>query len=431
MIGREKLFEILHEWNIWDGKQLAAGFERELTKKVVTFFDVPEVVVLKGVRRSGKSTLMFQLINELLKQGRKPTEILYVNFEEPIFAGETDLSLLNEIYTTYREYLNPKGPAWLFLDEIQRIHGWERWVRGVKEKERIKIFVTGSSSALLSKEFSSLLTGRHISFDVFPLSYREFLKFKGVEGEVGKNVFGKKRELKFHLEEYIKWGGFPEVVLNKNALVKRTLLKQYFEDIVYRDIVSRFNIRDIISLKRLAVYYTTNIGNKISFRKLGRDLDVPADVIRKYSSFLAESYLVNFVPIFSYSLRKQMRNEKKVYTVDSGIRNAVGFIFSKDRGRNIENIVYLELLRRGYDIFYWEDTHEVDFLCEMDRKKGLINVFSDGYDLKARERKGVVDAANSLGIKSVTIITEDIAEKIREKAVQIEILPLYRWLLSD
>ena len=430
-MDKSKLLEILYEWNIWSGKKLNTGFRREIVERLLKFIDLPEVLVFKGVRRSGKSTLMFQVIYEILNRGVNPKQTLYVNFEEPFFAGETSLNLMEQIYGVYREHLNPDDLAWIFLDEVQTIPGWERWVRGIQEREkgRVKILVTGSSSALLSREFSTLLTGRHVSFEIFPFSFKEFLLTKNIEINDKKDIYGKKRRIKYHLGDYINWGGFPEVTLNQSEEVKKTLLKQYFEDILYHDVVERFRIRDVITLKRLAVNYLTNVGNLMSFRKLGRDLEIPPDTVRKYNGFLEEAYLIGFLPLFSYSYRKQLRNERKVYVIDTGMRNAVGFIFSKDLGRNIENIVYLELRRRGTDIYYWRNDREVDFVIHEKGKKVLLNV-STGMEIKEREKEGLVMGAKALGIQKVLLITEDTERKIKEKGVVMQYTPLYRWLLG-
>ena len=228
-----KLFEILNSYNrFWATGRIDTGIPRDLLVRCIRQLNKKEAVLLKGVRRSGKSTLMAQMIGALFENGKKPAQVLRINLEEPLFAAEYSIELLEQIYRLYREKIYPSGRCYLFLDEIQNIPEWERWVRGRGETENLKIVITGSSSRLLSREVGAKLTGRHVSFELFPLSFAEFLRFKGLQAGSIESYFEQKPVIRSLFAEYRKYGGFPEVVLRDEAEDKELLLKQYFEDIL-------------------------------------------------------------------------------------------------------------------------------------------------------------------------------------------------------
>jgi len=209
-----KLYEIISSYNrFWSTGSIDAGIERTILSSCLKQLDSKEVVVFKGVRRCGKSTLMAQVIRELLSRNVIATSILRVNLEEPLFSSEYAVELLEQIYRTYRERVQPEGKCWLFLDEIQNIPAWESWVRGRSETEDIKIFVTGSSSQMLSREIGTKLTGRHVSFEVFPLSFPEFLRFNKLEVGTELIYTTRKAAIRKLFNDYLKYGGFPEIVL--------------------------------------------------------------------------------------------------------------------------------------------------------------------------------------------------------------------------
>ena len=266
-----KIYDILALYNsYWSSGKIDAGIERDCLEPVMRQVDSKEVVVLQGARRSGKSTLMDQVVRNLLKGGFPPERILRVNLEEPLLATEYSIELLERVYRTYRERVMPEGRCVLFLDEVQNIDGWESWVRGRSETEDMKIFLTGSSARMLSREIGSKLTGRHVSFEIYPLSFREFLRFNDIEISSEADYAVRKAVVRNMLLEYMRHGGFPEVVLKKEATDKLLLLKSYFEDIVFRDVAARHEIRDTSNLMNLAVYLFTNIARKTSVNLLGK-----------------------------------------------------------------------------------------------------------------------------------------------------------------
>jgi predicted AAA+ superfamily ATPase len=434
MLTDAKILEILTKWNFWEKTSIDAGFPREITGDILTYIDSPEIIVLKGVRRSGKSTILFQMMNSLLAKGVRSKDILYVNFEEPLFIEYNGRNILERLYKVYKEQINPRKFSYIFLDEVQEAPEWEKWVRAKTELKEAKIAITGSSSKLLSTEFSTLLTGRNVSFAVYPLSFRELLYFKGIRNTLDSIFLTKNKSLiKNFLGEYMQFGGFPEIVLKETPEMKEKLLKQYFEDILYRDVVWRYKIRDIATLKNIALLYMTNISNLSSYNKIKNALDVPLDVVRNYSSYLSETYLVKEVMKHSFKVKEQLRNPKKVYTVDTGLRNAVSYRFSEDLGRIAENIVFLTLLRQDKDIYYYKNNREIDFLV----RKGvdienLIQVCMTNIEnSKAIERElnSIEEGMSGFKISNGIIITEDWEENIKCKKGMVTAVPLWKWLI--
>lgn len=430
-----KLIEILNSYNrFWATGGVEAGIPREVLERCARELNQKEILLLKGVRRSGKSTLMAQMIRTLLEKGKKPHQLLRVNLEEPLFAAEYSLELLEQIYRVYREKICPSGKCYLFLDEIQNIPEWERWVRGRSETENLKIIITGSSSRLLSREVGAKLTGRHVSFEIFPLSFSEFLRFKGVTVGSKTDYFERKPVIRNLFAEYRQYGGFPEVVLRKEPEDKELMLKQYFEDILHRDVVSRNEIRDTLTLQNLATYLMTTIGRLTSNTNLKRNFAVSQDKVENYTSALLESFLIYRLPKFETSLKKSLRARFKPYAIDTGLRNRVAFTFSEDSGWLAENIVLNHLRRRHEQIYYGSNGGEIDFLV----KEGLRIVQSiqvwqaDASEtmIPARELAAFESRSRSANPGECLLITNDLErmEKVGKK--EIRCVPLVLFLLG-
>lgn len=430
-----KLLEILNSYNrFWATGSIDAGIPREVLASCARELNQKEILLLKGVRRSGKSTLMAQMIRILLEKGQNPNQLLRVNLEEPLFAAEYSIELLEQIYRVYREKVCPAGKCYLFLDEIQNIPEWERWVRGRSETENLKIIITGSSSRLLSREVGAKLTGRHVSFDIFPLSFPELLRFHGLTVGSKADYFQQKPVLRNLFAEYRKYGGFPEVVLRKEPEEKELLLKQYFEDILHRDVVSRNEIRDTLTLQNLAVFLMTNIGRLTSATNLKRNLAVSQDKVENYTSALLESFLIYRLPKLEPSLKKSLRARFKPYSIDTGLRNRVAFTFSEDSGWLAENIVLNHLRKRHEQIYYGSNGGEIDFIV----KEGMRIVQSiqiwqadeSETTIPARELAAFESRSRSANPGECLLITNDLErmEKVGKK--EIRCVPLVLFLLG-
>jgi len=430
-----KLFEIISSYNrFWSTGTIDAGVTRDILPNCLGQLDSREVLVLKGVRRCGKSTLMAQIIRELLARNTQPTSILRVNLEEPLFSSEYSIELLEQIYRTYRERVQPEGKCWLFMDEVQNVPGWESWVRGRGETEDIKIFVTGSSSRMLSREIGTKLTGRHISFEVFPLSFREFLRFSGLEINDEFDYTARKPLIRNCFSEYLKHGGFPEVALKETGDHKELLLKNYFEDLLYRDIVTRYEIRDVANLRNLAVFLLTNVARQTSIAKLKNNFSISQDKTESYVSAIMESYLLFQLQKFSYSLKSTLRAGFKPYAIDTGLRNRVAFAFSEDLGWLVENVVFCHLKQRHEELYYHSNGGETDFVV----KEGMritrrIQVWYDDVSVTGipdRELTCFRKPLEGHEAAECILVTNDLEDVIETGATGVRCIPAAKFLLG-
>lgn len=435
-MDKNEVIKILSDWNFWE-KDLETGIDRTLyLSKIMDFLDTELVVVITGARRSGKSFLMRQVAKKLINSGINKNEILIINFEDPRFT-ELNVEVLQEIYEIYLEFLNPKRKPYIFLDEVQEVNGWEKWVRTTRELQKARIVISGSNAKLLSRELSSLLTGMHLDLTVYPLSFEEYLLFNNIQLKNKLDTINKQTEIKSSLRKYIEFGSFPEVVLHQQ---KKDILLRYYEDVLNKDLIKRFKIRKSEAIKSLAKYYLTNISNLVTFSSIEKYLDISADTIEKFSTYFEDAYILFFLKRFSFKVRQQDKSPKKVYCIDTGLANTVGFRFSENLGRLIENIVFLKLRKKmlktpELEIFYWKDQHhrEVDFVVKEKLKvKQLIQVCwnVENEKTKKREIKALIKAMNEFGLKEGLVITEDkeFEEKVNGK--KIKFLPLWQWLLN-
>jgi len=427
-----EIMEILVDWNFWR-RELDTGIERpELIKEMQRLSKINEIVVVSGARRSGKSTLILQFCKSLIQSEVRKENILIVNLEDPRFKN-LDLQLLNEIYETYLTELNPNKEHYVVLDEVQVVDQWERYARFLHENKKIHVIVTGSSSKLLSSEYSTVLAGRHVDMQVYPLSFKEFLKFKGIDIRENMDVISKRHEIKRQMQEYIKWGGFPKPTLLKEEQEKREVLAGYFKDIITKDVAMRYKIKEIGKLEELARYYISNTASLQSFNKIKNILNISLDTVERFSKYFSDAYLLFFVKKFSFSEKEQILNPRKVYCIDTGLRNAAGFVFTEDAGKLMENVAFVELKRRGKEIFYWKNKGEVDFVIKEGMKiKELIQVCYDieNSETKKREINALLEAMERFKLKNGMVLTWDYDGEEKVKGKKIRYIPLWKWLLS-
>jgi len=371
-MDKELIIEILKKWNPWEKKIETGIIRAKYVQKIYSYLERKEVIVLKGIRRSGKSTIIKQLISELIENNIDKTQILYINLDDYNFANSLSIPLFEEVLSAYKEYSGNKRKTYFFIDEVQKIEGWERWVRTKYDlEENIKFIVSGSSASLLSKELSALLTGRNLSFIIMPLSFMEFTNFKN-DGS---------------LEEYMQFGGFPEVVLEKSEEKKLFILNQYFEDIIHKDIVDRYDIRNAKQLVELARYLVGSTGSKVSLNKLSKVFGLSKDTLALYVSYMIDAYLLFEVTYFSYSakIKHDVTKLPKIYALDNGLVNVVNIRYSKNKGQMFENTVLLRLLEQFSEISYWSELKsEVDFVVS----KLAINATSED-EIPEREMRGL------------------------------------------
>ncbi|MFA5049489.1 MAG: ATP-binding protein [Candidatus Micrarchaeia archaeon] len=423
--------EKLVEWNPWweSGKVdfELQGKKRSDCRELLSSIDVKEVTIITGIRRCGKSTIMYQMINRLLERGINPEKILFVNLEDKKLSQDS----LDDIYAAYRKEINTGEKAYVFLDEIHKRAGWESWIRKKYDlKTNDKFVISGSCSYLLKKEYSTLLTGRNLSYEVFPLDFKEFLSFNGLEidnKKIGRGILTEKTRIEIlrYFENYLNFGGFPEILF-KPENFKIKLLSQYFDDILYKDIVDRHNLNSE-KAKDLALFFMNNLAGLMSLRNIRNSLGLSYDTAKDYLSYFKDAFLFFSVDHFSYSFKEQKTLPSKIYTIDGGLRNSVSFKFSKDEGKLIENLVFVELKRRGFYPYYWKNKKEVDFIVK-DNNQNLIAInVSYADEIDARELEGLKEFKKEfIKTKKLVIITKDV-EKVEEN---IEFIPIWKWLLE-
>lgn len=428
--------EILNDWNYWYRDFEEYVPRAEYFNTIRRFRKSGEIIVLTGIRRSGKSTLLKLEMQDLAQSVGKEA-LLYINFEEPRFGDSIDTGTLDQIFETYRETINPDGEVYLFLDEVQNVRSWEKWVRTAYELQKAKIYVTGSSSKLLSSEIATSISGRYLQLDVYPLTFREFLAFQNVECTNIMDYSAKKIEIHRLFAEYLRYGGFPRVAMVDVDLKKEELLS-YFNTILLKDILARFRIRSFDKLKNLVEYILTNDTKQNSINSIAKALKYNYEIVEGYLDYLRQVYMISELRNFSYSLKKQLISDTKYYAIDTGFVNAVSFSFSQNIGRLYENVVYNELMRRGNTIFFLnEGGKECDFVVRdgiANESNSVTEAYQVCYDLNEqnlqREISGLVMACRKFGLTRGYIITESTTKTIVEDGVEIRVVPIAVFLLG-
>lgn len=431
-MDKSLILGILNDWNYWK-KDLSVGIARHFfSEKIFQKAKTMEIIVIKGIRRCGKSTLLLQYCQNLIDEGVNKEDILIVNFEDPRFTG-LDLEALNKIYETYLTEFSPSKKHYVILDEVQVVTAWEKFARFLHENKKINVFVTGSNSKLLNSDYATVITGRHLDIQTYPLSFREFLIFNKVDIGDELDKISKRHVIQRNLKEFMKWGGFPKITLTVREDDKADLLKNYFRDILIKDIAARYKIKELQKLEELAKYYLTNISTLSSVNKISNILDISLGTVERFSGYLSDSYMISFIPKFSWKKKEQILNPKKVYCADVGLRNSVSFLFKEDYGRIAENIVYNHIYSEENEIFYWKGKQECDFIVKNGLKKyAAIQVCWNisRAETKERELNGLAEACKNLKLKEGIIITEDFEKEENFEGIKIKYIPLWKWLLE-
>jgi|Deesub1362A_J573_1020465.scaffolds.fasta_scaffold00005_385 hypothetical protein len=426
------------------------SMDKETIKELIILSQEQEVKLIKrdlkihfagrinsiiGPRRAGKTFFIYQNIKQLKKKNKD--KIIYINFEDErlLPIKKQDLDLILEAY--YELYPENKGEKlYVFFDEIQAAPHWQYFVRRLHDQENIEICITGSSSRLLSKEIATQLRGRTLTYFIFPYSFKEFLKAKGIALERHFEYKPILYKIKKLLEEYTEFGGFPEIT-DKDDLLKTKILQEYFDLIFYKDLVERYKIRNFDIVKEIQLYLVNNFSSYFSTNKYYKLLKSQGKKVSKNTLFTYISCIedINFaflVPKYG-KLKEQFANPKKVYIIDTGLINAVAFKVSKDIGRLYENIVFIELKRRGKEVYYWKNKYECDFLVkEREKIKEAIQVcYEITEENKEREVNGIVEAMEEFKLKEGLVITGDHEGEETIKDKKIVYKPLWKWLLQD
>ncbi|NQU17425.1 MAG: ATP-binding protein [Candidatus Saganbacteria bacterium] len=405
-------------------KKKDLGIEREKLALMEKYIKMPHVIVISGMRRVGKSTLLAQIIDKYYKDS-----FYYLNFEDERLM-DFKVSDFNALYEVFIELFGEKKT--FFFDEIQNIKGWERFVRRMHESG-FKFFITGSNASLLSAELGTKLTGRFLPLELFPFSFREFLILKGYNLSKKSLTLTKERGgLKRLFAEYLKEGGMPEYLKYQD----KDVLKRVYNDILYRDIVARYKIKEVEALRETALYFLSNISSLFSYNKLKQALHLgSSNTIKNFADRLQNSYMVFILNIFSYSLKQQYIAPKKICCVDNGMADAVSFKFSENKGAFLENLVGIELKRRGENVFYYKSAKgfEVDFLIKKGRKIDCAIQVAQSLErsnVKDREFNALLFALKEFNLKQGLVLTEDEEDEVSISGKKILIKPLYKWILE-
>ena len=379
------------------------------------------IKVIIGPRRAGKSFFAIHFLN---KQGN----FGYVNFDEEKL---TEVDNYNEIITAINSVYN--NPKFVLFDEIQNLPKWELFANRL-QRQGYKLIITGSNSNLLSRELATHLTGRHLLTNIFPFSFKEFLKFEDKELTT--------TETKEKLSQYLFSGGYPEILSKKVEL--KEYLSLLFSSILYKDIIKRYKIRNPKQIEDLAIYLISNIANEYSYNSLAKIGKIKSShTIEKYLNYLEESFVLFSLNRFSYKIKEQLSSNKKIYCIDNGFIHANAFKASPDFGKLYENAVAIELKRKELNkdikVYYWKNQQqeEVDFVVKEGLKvKQLIQVCFkiDDLDTKNREMRALIKAGKELKCNNLLIITEDTETEEKtawfgDKAT-IKFIPLWKWLLE-
>jgi len=394
--------------------------ERDVLNELLRWFTDNRILILTGLRRSGKSTILRQIIQKMPKY-------CYVNFEDERFIDfkAQEFEQLNEVLI---EVYN--NPTTYFFDEIQNINKFETFVRRLQDQGK-KVVITGSNASLLSKELGTRLTGRYKSFEIYPFSFNEYLKFYKVRPD--KEWFyltEKKVQLIQLFEKYLAIGGMPEYIKNKDMDYIRTI----YENILYRDVIVRYLIKKQKLLKELVNILMTNISSLFTYNSLKKTLGLSnAITVKEYISYLHNSYLFFELQKFDFSIKKQLNAPKKIFVIDPVFHQLCGLNFSLNKGKILENIVFIELRRNRKEVYYYSNKNECDFLIKDGTK--IIEAIQVCYLLddtnKERELNGLLEAMKTFHLKKGLLLTQDQDEEIIENGKKIEVLPVWKWILRN
>ncbi len=389
--------------------------------KLAPFLNTELIVIISGIRRCGKSTLLYQFKEKIV--AKKSSNFCFFNFDDERILLEDQI--LNEIYSTHIQLFGEID--YFFFDEIQNVPNWEKFVNRLYEQGK-KVFITGSNSKLLSSEIATALTGRNRVLQLFPFSFKEYLIFfqKDISTKELNSI--ETAKLIGAFEHFLNMGGFPIILKENDLEITNTL----FQDILYRDIVARHRITQILELKQIGLYLLSNIGKLYSYSTLQTISGIKSlSSVKNYLDLYEQSFLLFYLKKFDYSVKKQIANSRKVYTVDNALMHRIGFGFSLNNGRALENAVFIELRRKSYDIFYYSNKKECDFII----RNGITPVLAIQvvYELTEdnfqRELEGLKEAMSDLNIERGQLICMH-PNKFSFEDESIEMILAWKWFLN-
>lgn len=406
----------------WSGVKYTSLIDRIVFHTVINNLSLKEIQVISGVRRSGKSTLFKMVINHLMEK-ISPKSILYINFDDPVFIDICkNASKINEILEI-TEKITEKKINYIFLDEIQHVTYWEKFIKSVYDSEVYrKIFITGSNSSLLQGEYADLLSGRYILNKVFPFSFREILQNAGITNKI--ELIERKSEVLKIMDFLLEFGGYPEVIKTTDKELKRTLLLNYYDTIVLKDCISRGKIRDVKTFRELTHFVISNSTSPFNYLNLARTIESNENTVKDFLGYLEDSFLISEVKQFNLSVKKQIKGKRKIYCVDNGFPANISFRFLENRGPLFENLVYTELLKRHEEIYFNNIDNECDFIIKKEKIYFAIQACFEVTDMNVRrEITGLKNVAKRYPVADGVVLTYN-QEQIIDN---IQIVPFWKY----
>ena len=400
---------------------------REMLPTAVEYLSAKEIVAIIGARRVGKSSLTKLMIKALLKKVN-PKNIFFINLEKPSFIPyKNDPTYLDKIYDAYLKLANPNRDEkiYFFIDEIQIFDSWEVFIKSKYENSNIKFVITGSNASLLASSYATLLTGRVLKLELSSFNFREFLSYKEIEHSSALEMAQNKIEIKQALDEYLKWGGYYSVFSNQSEAVKVGLLKNIAEDIILKDIVPRYSIKNSESIRDLFFYVVSNATTQLNYSRLAKKIGIDAKSIKEYIGYFQDNFLIQTIPNYHTKLTEQIKSVKKIYLTDNGFLN-LGVKRTEDRGAILENMVFTALNKEK--LTYLLDGKECDFY--LDGKLYQVSYDIEDEQTQKREFEGLKYFADKLGKDRGYLVTYDRDEVVEYKGLEVEVLSLDRFLLG-
>ena len=401
---------------------------RELLTTALEYLSAKEIVAIIGARRVGKSSLTKLMIKSLIQEVN-PKNIFFINLEKPSFIPyKNDPTYLDKIYDSYLKLANPNRDEkiYFFIDEIQIFDSWEVFIKSKYENSNMKFIITGSNASLLASSYATLLTGRVLKLELGSFNFREFLTYKEIGYSSVLEIVHNKIEIKRLLDEYLKWGGYYSVFSNPSDVVKLGLLKNIAEDIILKDIVPRYSIKNSQAIRDLFFYVVSNATTQLNYSRLAKKIGIDAKSIKEYIGYFQDNFLIQTIPNYHTKLTEQIKSTKKLYITDNGFLN-LGVKRTSDRGAILENMIFIALNKEK--LTYLLEGKECDFYLNG-------NIYQVSYDIedertKKREFEGLRYFAEKLDRNRGYLITYDVNEVLEYKGIGIDVLSLDRFLLES
>ena len=394
-------------------------YQRDIFDSIIARLHLRQIHVLKGIRRSGKTTL-FKLIINYLMQSVDSKSILYVNLDDPYFTElYSDSKHLYKLLELSEKSTGVKV-EYLFLDEVQNVKHWEKFVKSIYDNEVVtKIFVTGSNSSLLDGEYATLLSGRYLQDKITAPSFLEVLKINNINSRL--DLIGRKSEVLKIVDDMMEFGSFFEVL--REPTFKRDIILSYYETIIFKDCIANNNLRDAKTFKEITNFIISNSSNLYSYNSIAKATGINDNSIKEYIRVLEDSYLCSEIKQYSYSLKEQIKSKKKIYINDNGFLAQTAFRFSKNLGSTFENLVYTEFRKQGYEIYFYNKDFECDFICKKENKLIAVQVC---YELTGQNREREFNGLKKLKIEvnRKILLTYNQSEELNEG---IEVLAFWDW----